>query len=250
MKKALASILVLLMSVSCLTCMAAETSEQEFDPKTKAALIEAEQYAYLDIDSASPELKEKILDARDAIIFSKNWVADGYEAFVTNENDEVVEILPEFSTVFPGWDLPKDDVASTETDSTFPEQMNPPAIVNPLSYSASTWIRLGSKEYYLPAASNTKDSPPFTSFTVDPYDMGTSIRSYATRLTSSKTYNIGYKNATTGTSLAYRNHLTLSEKFQINNVQNIKLAIRASTYSTPGYATMVVDGANRYTIAK
>ena len=219
MKKALASILVLLMSVSCLTCMAAETSEQEFDPKTKAALIEAEQYAYLDIDSASPELKEKILDARDAIIFSKNWVADGYEAFVTNENDEVVEILPEFSTVFPGWDLPKDDVASTETDSTFPEQMNPPAIVNPLSYSASTWIRLGS---WVPA----------------------------TRLTSSKTYNIGYNNATTGTSLAYRNHLTLSEKFQINNVQNIKLAIRASTYSTPGYATMVVDGANRYTIAK
>ena len=76
--------------------------------------------------------------------------------------------------------------------------------------SSSAWLRLASKNYYLPAASNAQDASPFITFTVDSFEMGTSIRSYATSLTSSETCNIGYKNASTGESLGFKK--ILSEK--------------------------------------
>lgn len=43
---------------------------------------------------------------REEIIFSKSWVADGVDAYVTRR-DGTIEKIPEFSEVFPGWDIPK-----------------------------------------------------------------------------------------------------------------------------------------------
>ena len=63
--------------------------------------------------------------------------------------------------------------------------------------------------------------------------------------TSSKNCNIGYTNASTGKSLGYKNNLSVNQALAVHNVGGMRLAIRASTYSTPGYATMAVDGANR-----
>lgn len=37
----------------------------------------------------------------------------------------------------------------------------------------------------------------------------------------------------------------MNQALAVHNVGGMRLAIRASTYSTPGYATMAVDGANR-----
>lgn len=241
MKKLFASILASLLFVSCFTCMAAEAPEEKFDKDTKAALAEAELYAYLDVDSASPAMKEKILDARNTIIFSKDWVADGHDGYVIDvETDQILETLPSFSSLFPDWDLPVDNSTSPSVS------LNPPFLPASLApKSASSWLRLASKNYYLPSASNSHDASPFITFIVNSFDMGTSIRSYATALTSSKNYNIGYKNASTGKSLGYKNNLTLNQAFAINNVGGMNLAIRASTYSIPGYATMAVDGANR-----
>jgi hypothetical protein len=72
-----------------------------------AAIAEAEKYAYLDIESASDELREKILSSRNIIIFSKDWVADGVGIGGTGSiySDEV-EVAPYFSELFPGWDIP------------------------------------------------------------------------------------------------------------------------------------------------
>jgi hypothetical protein len=72
-----------------------------------AAIAEAEKYAYLDIESASDELREKILSSRNVIIFSKTWVADGVGIGGTGSiySDEV-EVAPYFSELFPGWDIP------------------------------------------------------------------------------------------------------------------------------------------------
>lgn len=75
-----------------------------------AALLEAEQYAWLDLDTASPELREKILDARDVIIHSTEWVADGYSMYVEDvRTGELIREIPKFSEVFPGWDPPEPD---------------------------------------------------------------------------------------------------------------------------------------------
>lgn len=43
----------------------------------------------------------------------------------------------------------------------------------------------------------------------------------------------------------YKNNLSVNQALAVHNVGGMRLAIRASTYSTPGYATMAVDGANR-----
>ena len=72
------------------------------------SLDDAKKTAYLDYDSASEELKERILEARSIIIFNSNWVADGYSGCIQNvETGEIIETLPSFSELFPGWDMPE-----------------------------------------------------------------------------------------------------------------------------------------------
>lgn len=43
---------------------------------------------------------------REEIIYSKSWTADGVVAFVRHR-DGTIEKIPEFSEVFPGWEIPK-----------------------------------------------------------------------------------------------------------------------------------------------
>ena len=230
MKKLIALFVSTLLFATSLTSLAAGAPASAQDTATQEALTKAEQYAYLDLDSASPSMQQKILDARNTIIFSKDWVADGYEADVEDvTTGEVLETLPSFSELFPGWDLPVDEsIASTSNDSSLTLSSSE---VTP--FSNSDWLRLGSTRHYLPAASNSHDAS------------GTIIRSYATSLTSSKNCNIGYTNASTGKSLGYKNNLSVNQALAVHNVGGMRLAIRASTYSTPSYATMAVDGANR-----
>ncbi len=111
MKKLLTLFISTLLFATSLTVLAADTSAP-----TQEALTKAEQYAYLDLDSASPSMQQKILDARNTIIFSKDWVADGYEADVEDvSTGEVLETLPSFSELFPGWDLPVDESIASAT---------------------------------------------------------------------------------------------------------------------------------------
>ena len=75
---------------------------------------EAEYYAYMDYDDASEETKELILTAREQIIYSKSWAADGVEVIVKHP-DGTEERLPAFSELFPGWEMPT--VNTTEITS-------------------------------------------------------------------------------------------------------------------------------------
>ncbi len=72
------------------------------------SLEEAQAYAYLDLDAAPTELQETIRKARNVIIYSRSWVADGFECYVTAP-DGTVETIPTFSELFPGWELPTVD---------------------------------------------------------------------------------------------------------------------------------------------
>lgn len=70
-------------------------------------LEEAEVYAWLDYETSSPEMKEKISKARSVVAFHSDWVSDGYFACVLNvETGETEATLPTFSDLFPGWDFP------------------------------------------------------------------------------------------------------------------------------------------------
>ena len=103
MKKACAVVLSILLML-CLTNVAfasgLETSCVDM------ALAEAAQIAYLDLEDASAEMREEILAAREEIIFSTDWVADGYTAYVEDQDGNIIRTLPAFSEVFPDWDLP------------------------------------------------------------------------------------------------------------------------------------------------
>lgn len=80
------------------------------------SIEEAEQYAGLALDSATEEEQELILAAREVIINSQSWAADGLTVTVTEE-DGIEYTLPSFSELFPDWDMPTTDT----TEWTFTE---------------------------------------------------------------------------------------------------------------------------------
>ncbi len=65
--------------------------------------------ACTDIETASPEMREAILAARNDIIYlAEGWYLkdeDIYMVWFDNVNREWGE-LPSFDTLFPGWDIP------------------------------------------------------------------------------------------------------------------------------------------------
>ena len=71
-------------------------------------LEEAKAFAYMDLDTAPAELQETIQKAREVIIYSQSWVADGFECYVTSP-DGTRKTIPSFSELFPGWELPAID---------------------------------------------------------------------------------------------------------------------------------------------
>ena len=84
--------------------MMAKVPEKD-KPKSQA---EVKEWAYKDIAAAKHEVEEKIIAARDEIIFRSSWVADGMSEFVLNPETGEEEELPQFSQLFPGWELPKE----------------------------------------------------------------------------------------------------------------------------------------------
>ncbi len=96
---------------------AAESAEQQISRAVK----EAERYAYLDIETATPDMRKKILDARKTIIYNSSWAADGIAAYVEDtETGEVIEKLPAFSELFPDWELPSNDATVEDTAGIHP----------------------------------------------------------------------------------------------------------------------------------
>ena len=105
-------------------------------------------------------------------------------------------------------------------------------------------MRLGSFACYLKKPTN-EITDPFVEVYADPEKVGSEIATYATYLTSSETCNIGYTNTKNGASLGYKSRLTLGEVCIISGIENMKVGIRASTYSTPGWAELAVDAGGR-----
>ncbi|MCI8303232.1 MAG: S-layer homology domain-containing protein [Lawsonibacter sp.] len=75
-------------------------------PAAAAPGEKLEDLAYQNLESASPEQKAAILAAREKIIYGgQSWTVDGSLSLIDLETGAVTP-LPEFSDLFPGWDLP------------------------------------------------------------------------------------------------------------------------------------------------
>lgn len=84
---------------------------------------ECVELAYLELNSASPELQEKILAARQQIIYKANWRANE-DVYITwfDGKEKIWAELPTFDELFPDWEIPviQDVTDSVETAEDLP----------------------------------------------------------------------------------------------------------------------------------
>ena len=197
-----------------------------------------EELAYLDLDEAPAEMKDDIIDARNTIIFSEDWVADGYFAEVYDTDGTLIRSIPQFSELFPNWDIPVAECVKPVP------VMKIGDLESSMLNANSDWTLLGSFSIYLKKPGNT-NTTSFASLYANPLTIGNSLRTYVTSLTSSETCNIGYTNMSTGTSLGYVNYLSLGQSCTIHGVGGLTVGIRASTHSSPGWSILSVYGGNK-----
>lgn len=190
------------------------------DCETTAMDMEtAKNYAYLDLDTAPEELRQKILDARTAIIFSKSWTVDGQCAISCPDGSEIP--LPEFSDLFPGWDVPTIG-KSTEVEVAATGVNAVPAA-------------LFTGTVYLQRPADVGDTSPFYSFRADGHRVNTIARSIP-----GVSYNVGYTDCTTGRNAGWATYLPLGYGLMAGTISGHTYSVRASTYSTTGNSTMWV----------
>lgn len=179
--------------------------------------------AYMDINIAPADMVESILNARFAIIYGdRAWTVNGAVKII-NEYGKV-EKLPEFSELFPGWDLPTID---TYNDY----------VIGPQAIGYNEAVELF-------VASNTSLSDPFYSFNGD----GGEVWSYATSLPGER-YNLGYFNEDTKRSVSWTPNLKLYKPngdytgSYLTATDGVRYSVRASVFDEgdTGWATMKVQ---------
>lgn len=200
---------------------------------------EVSRLAYMNLDQASEAMQEKILQAREEIIFSKSWVADGLQGFVYDKDGNVIEEVPQFSEIFPAdWDMPTFDVQEdieVENNGYLQDENS----VTPLINSDDVMVTVFSDTLKLRVPSNS-DTPAFDTFDTTywynyyHYNMTYVYTRGYDRDSSSwykNYYNVGYSNANTGASLGWKTNIESWDTFGITPPANTKVAVRASMYS-------------------
>lgn len=177
-------------------------------------LMTTEELAYCEIEAAPVEVRADILAARDAIIHSTSWTVDGQVA-VQNE-DGTIQELPEFSELFPGWDVPT--IQGTENN-----------------------IMLCTVDYfgfvYLRHPTSTKTLPFYAAF---PSASGITLEIQPRTLPGSS-WNGAFTNVTTGQEIGYVNSMPITKTLLAQRVSTrYCYGARASTFSTEGDALMYV----------
>lgn len=64
-------------------------------------------YAYMNLDSAGEAAKPLIRQARNVVIAQRGWVTEGNRGEIRDQNDNIIEELPQFYDIFPAdWEVP------------------------------------------------------------------------------------------------------------------------------------------------
>lgn len=199
------------------------------------SVLDASEYAYMNLDTArSTELKEKILSARNTIIYSQGWSANGAIICVKNEDGTIDEVLPQFYEIFPeDWSIPTVPLDNANDD--FDTSPNITRSWQPF-FEGSVILSVP------PASTNTT---PFCKVWTSGFE-GTSSEYYINEISTSgyrtngNTYNIGYSNASSGASLGWKSDLSMGKPLSCFPPKGIQVAVRASSYTSPGEWTMRV----------
>ena len=112
------------LSIVCAGCMALSVmpfaSATNVSISTASSMSSVEAFAHMDLESAPVAMQDDILQAREQIIFGEQaWTVDGAVSLIYA--DGTVKPLPEFSDLYPGWDIPTVNVSeSSYTESLMP----------------------------------------------------------------------------------------------------------------------------------
>ena len=235
MIKVVRAILVTIIAVGlCIPGLAAGL-EDNMSPVTNIA--------YMDINEATPELKQKILQAREEIIFSNSWVSDEVNGRVLDENGNVIEELPHFSDLFPeDWEPP---VLKTNTG----EQVGEIIPIAPERSTQELWQQMYQESVWLKKPPVNTGSPAFYSLsttgfkgTPNEYHLQTVKTSGMYRNPAEDAqYNCGYTNTDTGKSYGYKVGLKNGQQFEVDPPQGIRLSVHASTHTNVGDWLMTIS---------
>jgi len=233
MKRMISSFLSAVILVAM--CVPAIAADNSLNVNLQLGLERLEFIAYMDIDAVSEDMKEQILEARDAIIFNEAWVADGVRGYILDENGNVEEVVPQFSELFPvDWDMP--EVVSQESA----QEMD---VDIPMVSTRSTWVDIwfnGSKSLSNPptdtnsAAFCTGNTSGLVGTAYEYHYKTISTYGVYGNTSNEAYFNVGYANNSTGASLGWYPDIANGKSFAIDAPKNTTVAVRASTYSNVG----------------
>lgn len=221
MRKKLVLVLTLVMLMTCVPTSALALDLETIDSMVyanvdigTASWATIELVAHLDMEAASEVIQEKILQARDTIIFStSSWVSDEY----ADEN----ESYPIFSELFPGWDLPKHQATDSYVGISPMNNWTSP-------YPLTDWI---------PLTSNTTP-PPFGYFTFMPTKKTVFTAWLGESSKSFPSVNIGF--AVNGTVQQYDMELIPGLSTREFTVSSGDVTIRVSSLKAEGIGKVIV----------
>lgn len=172
-----------------------------------------EELAYMDTATASPTLKEAILDARRQIVYGDQaWTVDG--AVSKLNDDGTVEPLPEFSDLWPEWNL--DEICKRDPD---PIQIGVSEGTFPIYYSNS--VKLYPQ-------SNTVKAPNFYEFIAN----GKMVYAWAYGIDRADKCNIGFENLNTGDQKGYWPGQAVNTPAILNTEWGVRYGVRASSVTS------------------
>ena len=234
MKKVINAILIaVVMTAICIPAYA--TSYESVSSDFESERERVRTLAYMDLEQADGGMKEQIIEAREEIIFSHGWVADGYEGYIIDENGNVLEEVPTFAELFPSdWDIPNMEFQGTDGDY---------GLLMPMQEEGNVYYN----DYLdLSEPDPDRDSPPFCY--VQTEEMGwhlTSLSTFGSISVPNATYNVGYANGDTGKTILWEPFidsgdgcLLLEREIPLSS----EVTVRASSNDTPGEWWFTVFG--------
>lgn len=243
MKKLFCLFLSLIIAATSISAFAAADKDYDLETENSKLIQEAMDYAYLDITSAPSNMKQKILDARKIIVTTKDWVADGYTAYIEDENGNLLKKIPAFSEVFPGWELPTDP-SPTPTHFWQANASTYSPSISAIDPNAWLFYRAINNVKLLPA--NDDSIIPFWCVYVNPDTIGDKLKSVVTGLKTSQSCNLHFSNSQTHKMLAYLTYMKTGRTLVMGGVGGLAINAKASTFSTPfGFASFSFYGSER-----
>jgi hypothetical protein len=200
-----------------------------------SANLSIEDVAYICFDESLPHIQNLILRARYEIVFSEyvSWTVDG-QMYKVND-DGSTEALPEFSRLFPGWDLGQIESISIRDFST--------ADVYSFSDSVQAMSHLFRASGIIHRQQAHVNAPVFVSVRNNLARMNW-MQVTLTRMDwPIGAVNIGITNMNTGQSVGWVGNIRAGQGLLVGVPAFATAGVRASTVDNSGF--VIIDGFQR-----